>query len=155
FITFIVSPASGGDVSFIFLIFFSPVGKGAFSNTQIFCTFCYSQFRVFLPIPYGIFLKFFCVLFSHESFLQLCFHYTCMLRIIHVYLILFIFYHHLQMIIFLELLQNYLFYQNIENMVLGVNFSIWPKKLLQQCCILVHSQELNYFMKKMGVKKVY
>ena len=54
---------------------------------------------------------------------------------------------------FLELLQNYLFYQNIENM--GVNFSIWPKKLLQQCCILVHSQELNYFMKKMGVKKVY
>ena len=28
-------------------------------------------------------------------------------------------------------------------------------KLLQLCCILVHSQELNYFMKKMGVKKVY
>ena len=29
------------------------------------------------------------------------------------------------------------------------------KKLLQLCCILVHSQELNYFMKKKGVKKVY
>lgn len=42
-----------------------------------------------------------------------------------------------------------------KNMVLEVNFSIWQKKLLQLCCILVHSQELNYFMKKMGVKKVY
>ena len=48
-----------------------------------------------------------------------------------------------------------LFYRNIKNMVLEVNFSIWQKKFLQPCCILVHSLELKHFMRKMSVKRVY